>query len=88
MPPTDGLRMLPSPSPDSTNLSAHQLPALEPPLTPAEREISKSYGGWTSFMQSMGLKAHKDEDIGEAKAIISGLARDISEREKGQRKLG
>ncbi|KAJ5817376.1 hypothetical protein N7447_009609 [Penicillium robsamsonii] len=48
------------PSPPRRSLS----PALQPqpPLTPAERVIVKAYGGWTSFMQSFGLKPWKDED--------------------------
>ncbi|KAJ5915857.1 hypothetical protein N7454_010998 [Penicillium verhagenii] len=48
--------------------------ALQPPLTEAERAIVKSYGGWTQFMLSYGLKPHDLEDIEEAKAILEGLA--------------
>ncbi|KAJ5266978.1 hypothetical protein N7478_009786 [Penicillium angulare] len=48
--------------------------SLQPPLTPAERAIVKSYGGWTQFMQSYGLKAHDSDDIDEAKSIVSALA--------------
>jgi len=47
---------------------------LAPPLTPAERAIIKSYGGWTNFMQSYGLKAHDQGDIGEAKRIVATMA--------------
>lgn len=46
----------------------------EPPLTPAERAILKSYGGWTAFMQAYGLKAYDSDDIAEAKSIITGLS--------------
>ncbi|KAI1840970.1 hypothetical protein JX265_010442 [Neoarthrinium moseri] len=50
--------------------------SLQPPLSPAEREISKSYGGWTGFMQSMGLKPWNDDDAAEGKAIIAAFASD------------
>ncbi|GIK01928.1 hypothetical protein Aspvir_005969 [Aspergillus viridinutans] len=48
--------------------------ALQPPLTPAERAIVKSYGGWTQFMISFGLKPYELDDIDEAKSIVSSLA--------------
>jgi hypothetical protein len=47
-------------------------------LTEAERAVEKSYGGWTTFMQTYGLKAYDDDHIAEAKAIISGLAKQQS----------
>jgi hypothetical protein len=50
-----------------------QLPpntATAPPLAPAEREIVKSYGGWTQFMHAFGLKPWDLEDIDEAKHIL------------------
>jgi hypothetical protein len=46
------------------------------PLFRPKRESSiivKGYGDWTSFMQSYGLKAWDDGDIGEAKRILEGL---------------
>ncbi|CAK7229694.1 hypothetical protein SEUCBS140593_007333, partial [Sporothrix eucalyptigena] len=46
-----------------------------PPLTPAEREIVKSFGGWTAFMQCYGLKPYDDDDIQEAKAIVEEMVR-------------
>ncbi|CAK7204571.1 hypothetical protein SEUCBS139899_007329 [Sporothrix eucalyptigena] len=49
--------------------------ALSPPLTPAEREIVKSFGGWTAFMQCYGLKPYDDDDIQEAKAIVEEMVR-------------
>ncbi|OAA59288.1 hypothetical protein ISF_06223 [Cordyceps fumosorosea ARSEF 2679] len=48
--------------------------SLQPPLTPAERAICKSYGGWTAFLQAFGLKPWNDEDAAEGKAILAGLA--------------
>lgn len=46
----------------------------EPPLSPAERKIVKSYGGWTMFMQSFGLKPWNDEDTQEGKQIAASFA--------------
>ncbi|ORY81843.1 hypothetical protein BCR35DRAFT_331596 [Leucosporidium creatinivorum] len=46
---------------------------LAPPLSPAERQIVKSYGDWTQFMQSMGLKAYDLDDIEEAKRILESF---------------
>ncbi|KAK2608363.1 hypothetical protein QQS21_003048 [Conoideocrella luteorostrata] len=45
--------------------------ALQPPLSEAERAICKAYGGWTSFMASMGLKPWDDEDADEGKHILA-----------------
>ncbi|OAR01601.1 hypothetical protein LLEC1_00461 [Akanthomyces lecanii] len=55
--------------------------SLQPPLTPAERAICKSYGGWTAFMQSFGLKPWEEEDIAEGKAILSAFASDNDDKE-------
>ncbi|KAJ5296192.1 hypothetical protein PENANT_c021G07820 [Penicillium antarcticum] len=44
--------------------------ALQPPLTPAERAIVKSYGGWTQFMTCFGLKPWETEDEEEGKRIL------------------
>ncbi|KAI8593680.1 hypothetical protein BDZ88DRAFT_403379 [Geranomyces variabilis] len=46
---------------------------LQPPLTPAEREVVKSYGGWTNFMQAYGLKPWESDDIAEAHAIVQQM---------------
>ncbi|EFX02157.1 hypothetical protein CMQ_2206 [Grosmannia clavigera kw1407] len=53
--------------------------SLQPPLTPAERDIVKSYGGWTNFMLAMGLKPWVDDDMAEGKAILEGLVHNDSE---------
>ncbi|KAJ5193510.1 hypothetical protein N7449_009652 [Penicillium cf. viridicatum] len=44
--------------------------ALQPILTPAERAIVKSYGGWTSFMHCFGLKPWDSDDAEEGKRIL------------------
>nr|XP_019012814.1 uncharacterized protein I206_02310 [Kwoniella pini CBS 10737]OCF51595.1 hypothetical protein I206_02310 [Kwoniella pini CBS 10737] len=49
--------------------------ALQPPLLPAEKEIVKSYGGWTNFMHCFGLKPWEFDDIDEALSIVKQLAR-------------
>ncbi|KAE8357403.1 hypothetical protein BDV27DRAFT_139385, partial [Aspergillus caelatus] len=49
---------------------------LQPPLTPAERSIVKSYGGWTSFLFSFGLKPYNDEDAEEGLMILKALTED------------
>ncbi|KAG6017202.1 hypothetical protein E4U43_002120 [Claviceps pusilla] len=49
-------------------------PPQEPPLTAAEREVRRSYGGWTNFMQSFNLKPWDSDDAEEGKAIIAALA--------------
>ncbi|KAG5927484.1 hypothetical protein E4U42_002194 [Claviceps africana] len=61
---------------------------LQPPLTAAEREIRRSYGGWTNFMLSMGLKPWDTADAEEGKAIIAGLAshEQAAEQESKQNK--
>jgi len=47
--------------------------SLQPPLTPAEREIVKGYGGWTNFLLSFGLKVTNDDDAKEGKSILESL---------------
>ncbi|OQE13254.1 hypothetical protein PENFLA_c051G02847 [Penicillium flavigenum] len=55
--------------------------ALQPPLTPAERAIVKSYGGWTHFMQCFGLKPWEDDDAREGKKILEAFVRDGDDSE-------
>lgn len=55
--------------------------AIEPPLTPAERAIVKSYGGWTSFMQSFGLKPWESDDAEEGKRILEAFVQDEEDAE-------
>ena len=44
-------------------------------MRPAEREIVKSYGGWTAFMQSYGLKPWDSADADEALQIVRQMAK-------------
>lgn len=46
----------------------------EPSLSPGARAVVKSYGGWTNFMNSFGLKPWNSEDVDEGKAIAEGMA--------------
>lgn len=92
MPATDALRefALPCISPRLCDVpavmtTANKVP-LEPPLTPTERAIIKSYGGWTNFMQSMGLKPWDEEDADEGKAIVAAFAADKEEEDKEKAK--
>ncbi|KAJ5628480.1 hypothetical protein N7490_010708 [Penicillium lividum] len=47
--------------------------SLQPPLSPTERVIVNSYGGWTMFLASFGLKATNDTDAEEGKRILESL---------------
>ncbi|GAA6014300.1 hypothetical protein JCM10207_005413 [Rhodosporidiobolus poonsookiae] len=49
---------------------------LQPPLSPAERSIVKSYGDWTTFCHAFGLKPYDMDDNAEAEAIVKAMARD------------
>lgn len=49
------------------------LTVTEPPLSPAERAIVKSYGGWTQFMMSFGLKPWESDDAEEGKRILEAF---------------
>lgn len=53
----------------------------EPPLSPAERAIVKSYGGWTQFMISFGLKPWEFDDIDEGKRILEAFVSEDEEEE-------
>ncbi|KAJ6084365.1 hypothetical protein N7486_011165 [Penicillium sp. IBT 16267x] len=55
--------------------------ALQPPLSPAERAIVKSYGGWTQFMHSFGLKPWIEDDAEEGKRILEGFVEDDEGKE-------
>jgi len=46
----------------------------EPPLSDKEREVVKSYGGWTAFCESHGLKPWDPSDKQEALSIVKALA--------------
>ncbi|KAL4915202.1 hypothetical protein BDW62DRAFT_203923 [Aspergillus aurantiobrunneus] len=50
--------------------------SLQPLLTPAERAIVKSYGGWTQFLHSYGLKPWDREEAEEGLSILRALALD------------
>ncbi|KAL2810868.1 hypothetical protein BJX63DRAFT_433830 [Aspergillus granulosus] len=51
----------------------HSSDCLQPPLTPAERAIVKSYGGWTQFLICFGLKPWNTEDADEGKKILEAF---------------
>jgi hypothetical protein len=55
------------------------LTVTEPPLSPAERAIVKSYGGWTQFMMSFGLKPWESDDAEEGKRILEAFTWDSEE---------
>lgn len=54
-------------------------------MTPAERKVLKSYGDWTNFCASFGLKPWDDGDAAEAMAIIRSFAADVEEEQGGKR---
>ncbi|KAF8876823.1 hypothetical protein BD779DRAFT_1559227 [Infundibulicybe gibba] len=46
----------------------------------------ESFGGWTNFMHSYGLKPWNDDDVEEGKQIVEGFKRqDKFEWEEAQR---
>ncbi|GAA5909093.1 hypothetical protein JCM6882_001186 [Rhodosporidiobolus microsporus] len=49
---------------------------LQPPLSPAERKVLKSYGDWTSFCQSFGIKPWDPDAAEEGLAILRSFAAD------------
>ncbi len=71
------------PAPDSLSEPSHcgrtmgagQVQRL--PSPPAEREVVKSYGGWTEFMKLYGPKAHDQDEIQEAKKIVQRMAQEV-----------
>jgi len=64
----------------------HHLNTLyaEPSLTPAENAVVRSYGGWTEFMQTFGLKPWETEDIEDAISIIKSLVAADEEDAEGE----
>lgn len=76
MPATDALRTSPHLYIHGTK---HLILSIEPPLTPGERAIVKSYGGWTHFMMCFALKPWEPEDVEEAMTILRAFAADDSE---------
>ena len=48
---------------------------LAPILTPTERAIVKSYGGWTEFCLVHGLKPFKMDENEEAHRIVQAMAK-------------
>ncbi|BEJ16678.1 hypothetical protein CspHIS471_0600790 [Cutaneotrichosporon sp. HIS471] len=56
--------------------------SLAPTLTSqAEKDVVKSFGGWTAFCLAYGCKPWESESNEEAKAILHSLA---TEEEKGR----
>ncbi|KAI5297069.1 hypothetical protein KEM55_005182, partial [Ascosphaera atra] len=56
---------------------------LQPPLTIEERAIVKSYGDWTSFMHSYGLKPQNLDESNQALRILRGLVEnDLDEEDE------
>jgi hypothetical protein len=45
----------------------------------------KSYGGWTRFMQSFGLKSWDDDDASEGKQILEMFAAENEKEAKQKR---
>ena len=43
-------------------------------MSPAEREVVKSFGGWTAFMQTYGLKVNDSDDAKQGAEIIKRMA--------------
>ena len=58
------------------NSDANPYRSLEPPLSEAERAIVKSYGGWTQYTQSFGLKPWEQGDADEGKQILEASVAD------------
>lgn len=56
------------------------LPPIAPPLSAAERAVVKSFGSWTQFMQTYGLKPTDRDDIAQAKAIVQRMAQEDAKR--------
>nr|XP_031862180.1 uncharacterized protein CI109_002142 [Kwoniella shandongensis]KAA5529252.1 hypothetical protein CI109_002142 [Kwoniella shandongensis] len=54
---------------------------LTPHLSPAAKEVIKSFGGWTAFLQSYGLKPTDDDDAEEGRLIAERMGQE-DERSK------
>ena len=71
--------------------SAAELPYLIAPVTnnQTERDIIRSFDGWSNFCYSYGLKPTDLDEDEEAKAILRRLAEeDIKAAKAEQRKAG
>ncbi|KAJ5371632.1 hypothetical protein N7517_003638 [Penicillium concentricum] len=55
--------------------------ALQPFLTPAERAVVESYGGWTYFLLSFGLTVWEDDDAEKGLKIVEALSREDEDSE-------
>lgn len=53
----------------------------DPPLNPTERDIIKSYGGWTEFLACFDLNPKEKDDVDEAMTIVKALAVDEEDKE-------
>lgn len=65
---------MPTPPPPKSSPFIPANISSEPILTPGEKAVVKAYGGWTPFMQSMGLKPWEDADAKEGKQIAASFA--------------
>ena len=63
---------------------ALDLPTLilaEPPLTPTERVVVRSYGGWSNFLFAYGLKPWNTEDAEEGLLILKAPTEEDDDNE-------
>lgn len=63
-----------APDPCPRYLTWSLSPHAEPPLTPAEKKVVKSFGDWTEFMRTYGLKPTDAGDAKQAYAIVKMMA--------------
>jgi len=50
-------------------------------LSLAEKQVIKSYGGWTSFMTAFGLKPWEGEDAQEGLQIVRAFVQNDDDEE-------
>jgi hypothetical protein len=55
-------------------------------MTPAERKVLRSYGDWTNFCHSFGLKPYDLSAQEEGMAMFRSFAADDEREEGGKRK--